>query len=75
MEIITTKELMHKLDMFQARFGKVDELGWRDLEVISSDAGMKFTSTYFQDECKTRGVRISLAASEHQEMNGQVEVT
>ena len=29
----------------------------------------------FKDECQTRGVRLKLAAPEHQEMNGQVEVT
>ena len=28
MENITTEELMEKLDMFQAIFGKVDEFGW-----------------------------------------------
>ena len=27
-EIITTEEVMDKLDMFQARFGKIDEFGW-----------------------------------------------
>ena len=29
----------------------------------------------FKEECQTRGVRLPLAAPEHQEMNGQVEVT
>ena len=29
----------------------------------------------FKDECRTHGDRLTLAASEHQEMNGQVEVT
>ena len=28
MENITTEEVMDKLDMFQARFGKFDEFGW-----------------------------------------------
>ena len=28
MENITTEEVMDKLDMFQARFLKVDEFGW-----------------------------------------------
>ena len=31
--------------------------------------------TEFKEECQTRGVRLTLAAPEHQEMNGQVEVT
>ena len=31
MERIATEEVMDKLDMFQARFGKVDEFSWWDL--------------------------------------------
>ena len=38
MEKITTEEVMEKLDMFQSRFGKIDEFGWWDLERISADA-------------------------------------
>ena len=75
MENITTAEVMEKLDMFQSRFGKIDQFGWWDLERISADAGMQFTSTEFKNECQTRGVRLPLAAPEHQQMNGQVEVT
>ena len=75
MEKITTEEVMDKLDMFQSRFWKMDQFGWWDLERISADAGTQFTSTEFKDECQTRRVRLTLAAPEHQEMNGQVEVT
>ena len=57
---------MDKLDMFQSRFGKIDQFGWWDLERISSDAGTQFTSTEFKDECQTHGVRLTLAATEHQ---------
>ena len=46
-----------------------------DLARISADAGTQFTSTEFKDEYQTRGVSLTLAAPEHQEMNGQVEVT
>ena len=28
MEKLTTEEVMDKLDMFQYRFGKLDEFGW-----------------------------------------------
>ena len=42
---------------------------------FSADACTQFTSTEFKDECQTRGFRLTLAAPEHQEMNGQVEVT
>ena len=74
-EKITTEEDMEKLDMFQSMFGKIDQFGWWDLERISVDAGKKFTLTEFKDECQNRGVSLTLAAPEHQEMNGQVEVT
>ena len=75
MENITTAEVMKKLDMFQSRFGKMDQFGWWDLERISADAGTQFTSKEFKDECQTRGVRLTLTAPEHQDMNGQIEVT
>ena len=74
MEIITTKEVMDKLDMFQDIFGKLDEFGWWHLEIISADTGTQFTSADFLYEYKNRGVLLTLAALEHQEMNGKVEV-
>ena len=70
-----TEEVMDKLDMFHSRFGKIDEFGWWDLEIISSDAGTQFNSTDFKGELQTHGVCLTLAAPEHQDMNGQVEVT
>ena len=48
MEKITTEEVMDKLDMFQSRFGKIDEFGWWDLERISAYEGYHFTSTEFK---------------------------
>ena len=75
MENITTAEVLEKLDMFQSRFGKIDQFGWWGLERISADVGTQFTSTEFKEECQIRGVRLKLAATEHQEMNGQVEIT
>ena len=75
MEKITTEEIMDKLDMFQSRFGKIDQFELWDLEIISADAGTQFTLTEFKYECQTYGVRLTLAAPEHQDMNGQVEVT
>ena len=75
MENITTAEVMDKLDMFKSRFGKIDQFGWWDLEIISADAGTQFTFTEFKEECQNCRVRLTLAAPEHQEMNGQVEVT
>ena len=38
MENITTEGLMNKLDMFQARFEKLDEFVWWDMERIQTDA-------------------------------------
>ena len=75
MENVTTAEVMDKLDMFQSRFGEIDQFGWWNLERISADAGTQLTSTEFKEECQTHGVRLTLAVPEHQEMNGQVEVT
>ena len=66
MENITTEEVMEKLDMFQSRSGQIDQFGSWDLERISADAGTQFTSTSFKDECQTCGVRLTLAAPEHQ---------
>ena len=74
-EKITIEEVMDKLDMFQSRFGKIDQFGWWYLERISADTGTQFTSIEFKDDCQTRGVSLTLAAPEHQEMNGKVEVT
>ena len=42
MGIINTEEVLDKLDMFQSRFGEIDECGWWYLEIISSDAGELF---------------------------------
>ena len=50
MEKITTEEVIDKLDIFQSRFGKIDQFGWCDLERLSSDAGTQFTLTDFKDE-------------------------
>ena len=35
---------------------------WWDLERISADAGMQFTSTDFWDKCQTCGVYLTLEA-------------
>ena len=58
MEKITTEEVTDKLDMFQSKFGKIDEFGWGDLERISADSGTQFTSTDFKEEFQTRGVNL-----------------
>ena len=75
LEEMTTEAVMDKLDEFQARFGRVDEFGWWDMERITADAGPQFTSEQFKEGCQVRGVRLTLAAPEHQEMNGMAEVT
>ena len=61
--------------MFQSRFWKIDQFVWWDLERISADAGTQFNLKEVKDECQTCKVRLTLAVPEHQEMNGQVEVT
>ena len=75
MDNITTEEVMDKLNMFQSRIRKIDQFGWWNLEIISADSGTQFTSTDFKDECQNCGFRLTSEAPEHQEMNGQVEVT
>ena len=60
---------------FCTTHGKINEFGWCDLERISADARNQFTSTDFKEECQNRGVHLRLAAPEHQEMNGKVEMT
>ena len=54
MENIFTEEFMNKLDMFQARFGKVDESGWWDMDRIQTEYGMHFTSREFQEGLSMR---------------------
>ena len=48
MEKTTTEEVMDKLDMFQSIFGKIDQFGLWDLDIISADAGTHFTATEFK---------------------------
>ena len=36
------------MDVFQFGFGKIEEFGWWDLEIISGDAGTQFTFTEFK---------------------------
>ena len=57
MENITTAEVLDNLDMFQSRFGKIDQFGWWYLERISTDSGTQFTSTEFKEQCQTHRVR------------------
>ena len=75
MENITTEEVIDKLDMFQARFWKLDEFGSWDVNIIQTDDGTQFTSKEFQVGLSVRGLQLSLVAPDHQEINGRVEVT
>ena len=45
----STEEVMDKLYMFQSRYVNIDEFGWWELEMVSSDAGLQFTSTEFKE--------------------------
>ena len=69
------KKLWTNWICFNPDLGKIDQFGWWYLERITADAGTQFTLTEFKEECQTRLVCLTLAAPEHQEMNGQVEVT
>ena len=43
MENVTTEKVMNKLDIFQSRFGKVDEFGWWNVYIFQTDYGTQFT--------------------------------
>ena len=47
---ITTEEVMDKRDLFQARFGKVYESIWWDMDIIKTDTGMQFTSKKVKED-------------------------
>ena len=49
MEKIRTEEVMENIDMFQSRFGNIDEFGWWYLEKKLADAGTQFTLTEFRE--------------------------
>ena len=49
MKFFSTEQGMDMLDMFQSRFGKIDEFGWWELEIISADAGLQFTLMEFKE--------------------------
>ena len=66
MKSINTDMVMEKKYIFQARFGKVDEFGWWDLEIIQTDSGKKFTSKDFKERISVHGVHPNLAALDHQ---------
>ena len=59
-KIITTKEVMDKLRMFQDIYGEIDDFGWLYLEIFSADVGKTFTSKEFQDEWQTLVLRYQL---------------
>ena len=75
MEKINIEEVMEKLDMFQSRFGRLEEFDWWNQERIQTDSGSHFTSKDFQEGLSLHVVRLILAATDHQDMNGQIEVT
>ena len=56
---------MDKLDMFQARFGKIDELGWWYMERIQTDASTQFTPKKFQEGLSVHGVQLESAKKDH----------
>ena len=47
---------MDRLDLFQARFGKVDKFALWYFEKIQTDAGTQFTFKGFQEGRSVRGL-------------------
>ena len=66
---------MVKLDMFQERLGKVGGFGWWYMERIQTDSETQFTLKEFQEGLSLSGVKLAVVPPDHQEINGQVEVT
>ena len=58
-EKMLTEEVMDKVDIFQSKFGKIDEFGWWDLERISADVVSQFTSMEFKEECQNCGFHLT----------------
>ena len=58
---ITTEEVMENIDLFQSRFGKLDEFGCWYLEQIQTDSVAQFTSKEFEEVISVRGVQLTLA--------------
>ena len=65
---------MDSLDMFKARFVKVYEFRWWDMEIIKTYAGTRFIYKKFHDGLSVHGVHLTLVSLYDQEINGQVEV-
>ena len=60
--------------MFQARFGKVDEFCWWDMDRIQTDTSTQFTSKEFQEGLSVSVLRLELLVPNDQERNFQVEL-
>ena len=66
MEHFTTEEMMDKIDMFQAIFGKLCKSGWWDMDIIQTDDDRQFTSKEFQEGPNVCGLWLALATTDHQ---------
>ena len=51
--------------MFQARFVKVDEFGWWDMDRIQTDSGTYFNSKEFHEIISVYEVQLTLMAPDH----------
>ena len=75
MENTTTEEFREKLDIFPEIFGKLDVFGLWDMEITQTDSNIQFTYKEFQEGLSIRVLKLVLASPDHQETNGQIEVT
>ena len=74
MEKITTEEVMDKLDMFQSRSGKSTNLDGWTYKAFQQMQDCNLPQWSSKKNIKTHGIHLMLAAPEHKEINGQVEV-
>ena len=56
---------MENIYMFQARFVKVDEFGWWDMDRIQTDSGTYFNSKEFHEIISVYEVQLTLMAPDH----------
>ena len=81
MQEVSAEECLRLLGIFRTLYlrhlpgGDNPEYSLSRLQHIRADAGSQFASAEFQTACSAQGIKVTLAAPKHQEMNGLCERT
>jgi hypothetical protein len=80
LNVITSTSVIKALQYYRAEYVPAElhnnlDFASNTLTHVRADAGNQFVSQEFRDDCNSAGIRLSLAAPHHQEMNGIVERT